>query len=209
MIALAELARTGQLPVERIVSIAGPPVKAPRLVRTRVGANLDELLRDEVDDSVGETRVVSGSVLSGKKAMGAEFGWLGRYHSQVSVVRTGGRRFLGWIEPGFEKFSVLPVFLSRLLPGKTFDFDTDTNGSYRPVFPLGTYEKVMPMDIVATYLLRSLIVGDIEQGRGARRMLELDEEDLALCTFVCPGQDRVRPLSSEESRASSRRKAEP
>jgi len=192
VIALGELARTGRLPVERIVSIAGPPVTSPRLVRTRIGANLEELLAGSVDESAGEVRVVSGSVLSGKKAMGPEFGYLGRYHNQVSVVRIGGRKFLGWIEPGFEKFSVLPVFLSRLLPGKTFDFDTDTNGSYRPVFPLGTYEKVMPMDILPTYLLRSLVVGDLEKAEQLG-MLELDEEDLALCTFVCPGKTEFGP----------------
>ena len=91
-----------------------------------------------------------------------------------------------------KRFSVLPVFLSRLIPGAKFDMDTDTNGSYRPVFPLGTYEKVMPMDIVATYLLRSLVVGDVEQAEklGA---LELDEEDLALCSFVCPGKTEFGP----------------
>ncbi len=193
VIALGRLAETGVLPVERVVSFAGPPVPNPRLVRTRLGANLDELTHGEIDEREGEVRVISGSVVSGKKAMGPEFGYLGRYHVQVSAVRQGGRKFLGWIEPGFGKFSILPVFLSRLLPGTKFDMTTDTNGSYRPVFPLGTYEKVMPMDILATYLLRSLMVGDIEQAEqlGA---LELDEEDLALCTFVCPGKTEFGPI---------------
>jgi len=193
VIALGQLAETGKLAVERIVSIAGPPVPNPRLVRTRLGANLDELTAGELDESEGEVRVISGSVISGKKAMGAEFGFLGRYHLQVSALRSGSRQFLGWIDPGFGKFSILPVFFSRLLPGTKFDMTTDTNGSPRPVFPLGTYEKVMPMDIIATYLLRSLMVGDIEQAEqlGA---LELDEEDLALCTFVCPGKTDFGPI---------------
>lgn len=193
VIALGRLATSGLLSVERVVSIAGPPVPNPRLVRTRLGANLDELSAGEIDESQGDVRVISGSVLSGKKAMGPEFGYLGRYNVQVSAVRTGGRQFLGWIEPGFGKFSVLPVFLSRLLPGTKFDMTTDTNGSRRPLFPLGTYEKVMPMDILPTYLLRALMVGDIEQAEqlGA---LELDEEDLALCTFVCPGKTEFGPF---------------
>lgn len=193
VIALGRLAETGRLAVERVVSIAGPPVSHPRLLRTRLGANLDELIAREIDETEGEVRTISGSVISGKKAMGPEFGYLGRHHLQVSALRTGRRQFMGWLDPGFSKFSILPVFLSRLLPGTKFDMTTDTNGSPRPVFPLGTYEKVMPMDILATYLLRSLMVGDIEQAEqlGA---LELDEEDLALCTFVCPGKTEYGPI---------------
>ena len=192
VIALGRLAQTGVLPVERVIALAGPPATNPRLLRTRVGANLDELTAGEFDESHGELRVLSGSVLSGKKAMGPEFGYLGRYHLQVCALHTGGRRFLGFVDPGFNKFSALPVFLSRLIPGKKFDMDTDTNGSYRPIFPLGTYEKVMPLDILATYLLRSLMVGDTEQAV-ALGALELDEEDLALCTYVCPGKTEFGP----------------
>ncbi len=192
VIALGRLAQTGQLSAERIVSVGGPPIKEPKVVRTRMGANLDELTAGNIDPDAGTVRIISGSVFGGKTADDAEFGYLGRYHTQATVLRVGGRKFLGWVEPGPEKFSLLPVFVSGLIPGKKFDFDTDTNGSPRPVFPLGTYEKVMPMDIIPTYLLRALVVGDIEQAEqlGA---LELDEEDLALCTYVCPGKTEYGP----------------
>jgi Na+-transporting NADH:ubiquinone oxidoreductase subunit A len=175
VIAIGRLATTGQLPVERVISLAGPPVGHPRLLRTRVGASIGTLTRGELDESQGDVRVISGCVLSGKTAMGPEFGFLGRYHLQVSALRTGGRRLLGWIEPGANNFSILPVFLSK-----------------RALMSIGTYERVMPMDIVATYLLRSLVVGDIEQAE-ALGALELDEEDLALCTFVCPGKTEFGP----------------
>jgi Na+-transporting NADH:ubiquinone oxidoreductase subunit A len=192
VLALGRLAQTGQLPVERIVSLGGPPLKQPKIVRTRLGANLDELTTGNIDPEAGAVRIVSGSVLAGKTADGPEFGYLGRHHLQVSVLRIGGRKFLGWVEPGMEKFSILPVFVSGLVPGKKFDFDTDTNGSPRPIFPIGTYEKVMPMDILPTFLLRALVVGDTERAveLGA---LELDEEDLALCTYVCPGKSDFGP----------------
>ena len=192
VIALGDLAQTGVLPVERVVSLAGPPVKNPRLLVTRLGANFDELTEGEINEEGTEIRLISGSVLSGKKAVGPEFGYLGRHHVQVSALQTGGRQFLGWIEPGFTKFSFLPVFLSRLLPGTLFDMTTDTNGSHRPFFPLGTHEKVMPMDIIPTYLLRSLLVGDIEKAVELG-ILELDEEDLALCTYVDPGKIEFGP----------------
>jgi Na+-transporting NADH:ubiquinone oxidoreductase subunit A len=193
-IAVGRLAASGRLPVERIVSLAGPVVARPRLLRTRLGASLDELTRGEIGGEGGDVRILSGSVLSGKKASGPEFGFLGRYHLQVSALAEGGeRRFLGFVAPGARSYSALPVFVSRLLRRRSFDLTTDTHGSYRPLMPLGTYERVLPMDILATYLLRALVVGDIEQAEklGA---LELDEEDLALCAFVCPGKTDFGPF---------------
>jgi len=74
-----------------------------------------------------------------------------------------------------------------LLGRKSFELDTDTNGSERAMVPIGLYERVMPMDILPTFLLRSLAAGDLERSE-ALGCLELEEEDLALCTFVCPGK---------------------
>jgi Na+-transporting NADH:ubiquinone oxidoreductase subunit A len=133
-------------------------------------------------------------VLSGKKAMGEVFGYLGRYDRQISVLKEGRERvFLGWLSPGRKRFSTLPIYLSRFLGVKRFDFTTTTNGSPRAMVPIGTFERVMPMDILPTFLLRALLVGDIEQAEklGA---LELDEEDLALCTFVCSGKTDYGPV---------------
>jgi len=192
VIAIGRLFATGRLDVERVISIAGPPVDNPRLVVTRQGACVDELA---AEDGAGvEVRRIAGSVLSGKKAMGEAWGYLGRFERQISILAEGRERvFLGWLMPGLKAFSTLPIFLSRLLGVKRFDFTTATNGSPRAMVPIGMYERVMPMDILPTFLLRSLIVGDIEQAEklGA---LELDEEDLALCTFVCPGKQDYGPM---------------
>lgn len=185
VIAIGKLFGSGKLYVERVVALAGPSVKQPRLLRTRLGASTDDLVSEELKD--GEQRVVSGSVLSGRTAQGDIFGYLGRYHLQISALREGrDREFLGWAAPGIKKFSIIPVYLSKLLGGK-FDFTTNTNGSPRAMVPIGMYEKVMPMDIVPTFLLRSLLIGDMEEAEKLG-VLELDEEDLALCTFVCPGK---------------------
>ena len=62
--------------------------------------------------------------------------------------------------------------------------------------PIGMYEQVMPLDILPTFLLRSLIVGDTEEAQQLG-CLELDEEDLALCTFVCPGKYEYGPILRE------------
>ena len=191
-IAVGELLATGRLPVARTVSIAGPAVRRPRLLETRAGASIDELLEGELEP--GDVRRISGSVLSGKRAMGGELGFLGRYDRQASALHEGREReFLGWLGPGADKYSVLPLFVSKLLGRKRFDLTTTTHGSRREMVPLGIYERVMPLDILPTFLLRSLLVGDVEQAEklGA---LELDEEDLALCTFVDPGKNDFGPV---------------
>lgn len=186
VIAIGHLFKTGRLNVERVVSLAGPVVTNPRLLLTRLGASLLDLTEGEVKSE--DVRVISGSVLSGRQAQGEVHGYLGRYHQQVSVLREGREReFLGWLAPGKHKYSVLNIFLSRILDGKSFDFTTALNGSKRAMVPVGMYERVMPMDIMATHLLRSLISGDLEASEQLG-CLELDEEDLALCTFVCPGK---------------------
>jgi len=184
--AVGHLFRTGRIDVTRVVSLAGPAVSEPRLVATRLGACLDELTAGELQ--AGDVRVISGSVLSGRTARGEALGYLGRYHLQVSALKEGrGRELFGWAKPGLSAYSSIRVFLSGFLPRRRFDLTTATNGSDRAIVPIGMYERVMPMDIQPTYLLRSLAARDVERAEqlGA---LELEEEDLALCSFVCPGK---------------------
>ncbi|MDP7691974.1 MAG: hypothetical protein QGG89_09055, partial [Vicinamibacterales bacterium] len=97
------------------------------------------------------------------------------------------REFIGWLTPGAGRFSVTRAFASALSRGKRFAFSTTTNGEPRAMVPLGLYERVLPMDLVATPLLRALVMHDIERAEELG-CLELDEEDLALCTFVCPSK---------------------
>ncbi len=180
--AIGTLFLTGKLDVRRVVSLAGPLVRNPRLIETQIGVAIDELTAGDLPEET-QCRVISGSVLCGRVQP-----FLGRYHLQISVLQEGNyREFLGWQKPGFDKYSVTKAFASAILKGQKFAFTTSTGGSERAMVPLGTYEKVVPMDILPTQLLRSLIVRDSEQ---AQRLgvLELEEEDVALCTFVCPGK---------------------
>lgn len=203
-VAIGRLFATGRLDVERVIALAGPPLANPRLVRTRIGASTTELLAGEDLSKDGdgaatgdEHRVISGSVLSGTKAQGNELGYLGRYHNQISVLREDrGRDLFGWMAPGGDKFSLVRAFLSAITPERKYAFTTTTNGDPRAIVPIGLYEKVMPMDILPTFLLRSLVMGDLEQAE-ALGCLELTEEDLALCTFVCPGKNEYGPYLRE------------
>lgn len=185
VIAFGQLFITGELYAERVISLAGPQVNDPRLVRTVLGASTDDLIQNECVS--GENRVVSGSVLNGTTAAGPH-AYLGRYHNQVTVLEEGfEKEFIGWMLPGGDKYSITRAFLAHLSPKKLFNFTTSTGGSKRAMVPIGSYERVMPLDILPTILLRDLIAGDTD-GAQALGCLELDEEDLALCTFVCPGK---------------------
>lgn len=191
VIAVGKLFTSGRLWVERVVALGGPVVENPRLVRTRLGANLDELTAGELQP--GANRVVSGSLLGGRTAHGA-FAYLGRYHQQVSCLREGKEReMLHYMRAGVEKHSILNIYISKLMGGKKFAFSTSTNGSPRAMVPVGNYEEVMPLDVLPTQLLRALIVGDTEVAQKLG-CLELDEEDLAMCTYVCAGKYEYGPI---------------
>ena len=194
VMAIGALFTTGKLNVERVISLAGPTIKNPRLVRTRVGANTDDLVAGELADV--ENRVVSGSVLHGHLAKDWA-AYLGCYHLQVSVLQEGrAREFFGWIVPGKDKYSALDVYLKSRQDRKAnrkFSFTTNKNGSNRAIVPVGIYETVMPMDILPTPLLKSMIVGDTDQAQ-LLGCLELDEEDVSLFTFVDPGKHDFGPV---------------
>ncbi len=197
VIAIGRLFTSGRLSTERIIALGGPQVIKPRLIRTRIGASIADLVRDELRD--GESRVISGSVLSGHHAAGNN-AFLGRFHLQLSILPEGRRReLLGWLAPGLSKFSASRVFMSGLLPRREFGLSTSLNGSARAMVPTGSYEQVMPLDILPTQLLRALVVKDTETAQ-ALGCLELDEEDLALCTFVDTGKYNFGPILRENLR---------
>ncbi|NKB97577.1 MAG: Na(+)-translocating NADH-quinone reductase subunit A [Pseudomonadales bacterium] len=191
VIAFGHLFLTGSVLTERVVALAGPGVANPRLIKTVQGASLDELTAGELKGT--EQRVISGSVLAGRTAEGPE-AYLGRYHNQVSVLpEDKERRLLGYLTPGVDSHSVFPIYLSKWLGEKNMKFSTNTNGSPRGMVPIGTFEEVMPLDILPTQLLRSLLVGDLETAVNLG-CLELDEEDIALCTYACPGKYEYGPV---------------
>lgn len=184
-IAIGASLTSGELDNSRVIAIGGPAAKHPRLVKTVVGADVTELTAAE--KVAGEVRVISGSVLHGTTAFGAH-GFLGRFHLQVSLLLEGReKKFLGWLAPGANMHSVTRAYTGHFSGSKEFAMNTSTNGSDRSMVPIGNYERVMPLDILPTLLLRDLISGDTDSAQ-TLGCLELDEEDLALCTYVCPGK---------------------
>jgi len=133
-------------------------VNSPRVFATRVGANISQLIEGRTTE--GKMRVISGSVLNGHQAEGPT-DYHGRYDNQVSVIEEDdNREFMGWIAPGFAKFSALNVFFANFFKPKAFNITSSQNGSPRAIVPIGGFEQVMPLDILPTPLVKSLVVKD-------------------------------------------------
>ncbi len=192
VIAIGRLFRTGRLDPTRIISLGGPMVAHPRLIRTRLGASTNDLVNGELRGR-HEARVISGSVFSGRHAVSTS-AFLGRFHNQITVLaEEREREWLGWLKPGRDRYSALNLFWSGRAKGETLPLGTSLHGSPRAMVPIGAYERVMPLDLLPTQLLRALLVDDIETAEklGA---LELEEEDLALCSFVDCGKHDFGPV---------------
>ena len=191
VIAIAKLFTTGRIDTLRHVAVAGPLVNSPRVFSTRIGANVSQLIDGRTVD--GKKRVISGSVLNGHEAKDAT-DYLGRYDNQVSVIEENDdREFMGWIAPGFTKFSAMNVFFANFLKPKAFNITSSQNGSPRAIVPIGIFEQVMPLDILPTPLVKALVVKDTDAAQELG-CLELVEEDLSLCSFVDPGKHDFGPV---------------
>jgi Na+-transporting NADH:ubiquinone oxidoreductase subunit A len=194
VIAMGVLFATGRIHVERVIALGGPAVLRPRLLRTRVGASTVDLLDGELQKI--ECRVISGSILGGRRAAGWAR-YLGPHDLQISVLREDrDREFLGWVAPGFDKYSAIHTFTSSLRPRHKFPMTTSQHGSPRAMVPIGNFERVMPLDILPAPLLKALLIRDTEAAR-ALGCLELAEEDLALCSFVCCSKYEYGPALRE------------
>ncbi|MDO5580633.1 MAG: Na(+)-translocating NADH-quinone reductase subunit A [Planctomycetia bacterium] len=187
VIAIGELFVRGSYPVERIIALSGPMVERPRLIRTHVGACLFELTKNELKS--GNCRIISGSVLCGRKVEENGLCCLGPYVNQVSVIGDGDpRELFGWALPAFRKFSIARTVASWYLPKWPFKMNTAVHGGKRAIFPNTMLEDVMPIDILPVQLFRAIENGDIDNSEKLG-ILELDEEDVALCTLIDLGKN--------------------
>lgn len=195
VIAIGHLFVEGEYYNQRVVALGGPLAKNPRLVKTVQGADVNELAAGEANASKQGVRVISGSVLYGNKVE-APFNYLGRFHQAVAFLEEGNDNefFLkNWMGIGAHRHSVTRAFLSGFIKPSEYTFNTALNGGPRPIMPIGTYEKVTPLDVEATILVRAIDINDTDQAK-LLGILELGEEDVALFTYVCPGKIDYAPL---------------
>ncbi|MFL2746965.1 MAG: NADH:ubiquinone reductase (Na(+)-transporting) subunit A, partial [Gammaproteobacteria bacterium] len=185
---IGKLFKSGSIDASRTVALCGPQVEDPCLVKTEIGASISEITSGNTLD--GNNRFISGSVLCGREA-NSYTNYLGRYNAQVSVLREvekEDREFLNFLRPGLQKHSVLPVFFTKLKEKLLkLNYTTAMNGADRAIVPIGIFEDIFPFNIMITQLLKSIVIGDTELAQKLG-ILELDEEDLALCTYACPSK---------------------
>lgn len=193
VITIGRLFLEGRFCADRIVAITGAEVREPRYVKTYLGANIGELLKDGlIGDAV---RIISGDVLSGARKDAKDF--LNAQDDQVTVVREGDYyEMFGWLIPGSPRPSLSRTYPNFIFPDARFKADTNTHGEQRAFVVTGQYEDVLPMDIYPQQLMKSILVNDVERME-ALGIKELSEEDIAICEFVCTSKQPLQQILRE------------
>ena len=190
VISIARLFTEGKYDVSRIIALVGSQVIKPRYYRVTSGVSVANLLLDNLKE--GDNRVISGDVLTGTR-IGVE-GNLGFYDTTLTVIPEGNKQeFLGWILPGFDKFSFSKTFFSWLNPSRRFIIDSNMHGEERAYVVTGVYEKVLPMDVFPLQLIKAIMIEDIELMENLG-IYEVSPEDFALCEFVCTSKIEVQSI---------------
>ena len=197
VINIGQFFRTGRLDFSRIYAVAGSGLLHPHYIRTRLGASVAALVNGNLKDD--RQRIVSGNVLTGKAVTENDF--IGFYHNMISVIPEGDQRheMIGWMWPGFKKFSVSRTFPSGFIPNALqpdFELDTNYHGEERAYVMTGEFEKVFPFDIYPLQLIKACIVGDIELMENLG-IYEVEPEDFALCEFIDTSKTDIQAIVRE------------
>ena len=176
--------KSGNFCFDKYVSICGPACEEPKIVKTNLGANMEELTAGTLSTNL---RKVSGSLLYGRSG-DSYSDYLTRYSNQISLVSDERKAtFFNWLQPGFENHSNSNVFLSSFLKPEKFNFDTNINGGYRAIVPIGVFDEVNPYEIDSTLFLKSLAIGDLVALRELG-IFDLSDEDMGIFSYVCPSK---------------------
>ena len=160
-------------------------------MKTILGTRLCPILEGNLK-AEGNQRTISGNPLTGKKIICDNF--LGLYDSQITVSPEGDTyEFMGWANPGIDKYSASKTFLSSLFPKKEYELTANLHGGERAFVMSGQYEKYLPMDILPVYLLKSILVNDLDKMEQLG-IYEVVEEDMALCEFACTSKIMVQDI---------------
>ncbi len=190
VISLGKLFTQGIYDASRIIALTGSELKTRNYIKTKVGANIAAYVENNVEE--GSLRYISGNVLTGDKI--GKDGYLGSYHSQLTVIPEGDDYdFMGWAAPGLKKFSVSKSFFSWLCPKKEYALNANLNGGPRAIIMSGQYDKVMPMDILPEHLIKAILTEDIDKMEQLG-IYEVAEEDFALCEFVCTSKLEIQSI---------------
>ena len=176
----------------KTITMGGPGCQKPSYLKIVLGTKLEHIF-NELELVIDENKIlISGDVLSGKYTNALES--LNVYHECLSIIKKSeSRSFLGWMLPGFSNFTLTNVYISKLLKNNTTANHNMLNGSKRAIVPLGLWEKVLPMNLLPNFLIRSILCGDIEDMERLG-IYECSEEDFALCSLICQSKIEVSQI---------------
>jgi len=193
VISLGSLFLDGKYNAERVVALTGAELKEPKYVNTFLGANIGELLKDNLSND--HIRYISGDVLSGKTKTDANF--VNFYDDQVTVVEEGDQyEMFGWLLPIAPRPSISRTFPTNFLFDQEFKANTNTHGEERAFVVTGQYESMLPMDVYPQHLMKAIMMNDFERMEGLG-LYELVEEDIALCEFACTSKQPLQEILRE------------
>nr|NQU93044.1 Na(+)-translocating NADH-quinone reductase subunit A [Bacteroidota bacterium] len=191
VLTIGRLFSEGKYNTERIIALTGSEVLKPRYYKTRIGASIKEMVKDNVTE--GKLRYISGNALTGRKI--DKDGFVGFYDSQVTVLPEGDYyELFGWALPGLGKFSPSRTFLSWLgSNSKKYRLDTNFHGGNRAFVMTGEMEKVFPFDIYPMQLIKAIMVEDIDAMENLG-IYEVDEEDFALAEYIDTSKTEIQSI---------------
>ena len=119
------------------------------------------------------------------------------YDDQLTAIEEGDQyELFGWLLALEPRPSVSRTYLNFLFPNREYEANTNTHGEKRAFVVTNDYEAVMPMDIHTHQLMKSIVVNDLEKMEGLG-ILELVEEDVALCEFACVSKQPLQSILRE------------
>jgi len=182
IIQIGKLFLNGKYDASKVIALTGSEVKTPQYYKVLAGTAIKNLIKDNI--ATEHVRYISGNVLTGERIEAD--GYLSFYDNQITVVPEGDfEELLGWIKPTTKKLSFHRAIglLSFMNRGKEYVLNTNTNGEERAFVMTGEFEKVLPMDVLPTYLFKAIMAEDFDEME-ALGIFELVEEDVALCEFI-------------------------
>ena len=194
-LSMQDLNRIGQFysqeeyPIYKYIAVGGNAFNRPAYYKQVIGTPISDILSNNFDKN---SRIISGDVLSGKAT--EQVNSLDHFDEILSIIKISNKRdFLGWLKPGFDKYSLSNTFLSKFISNKSATLNTNLNGSIRPIISMGNWENVLPMNILPEFLVKSILAKDIDMMEKLG-IYECAPEDFSLCSFVCQSKVEVSSI---------------
>lgn len=182
VIFFGRLFNTGKVNLLRTIALGGSAMASPMYVDALIGTPFSVILKDALTRQE-DLRLINGNPLTGTKSCLEDS--VGVRTSEITAIPEGAdaNEMFGWIMPRTNQFSTSRSYFSWLMGKKEYDLDARVKGGERHIIMSGEYDSVLPMDIYGEFLIKAIIVGDIDKMEQLG-IYEVSPEDFALAEFV-------------------------